>query len=82
MNNLKNLRNQCRLTLADLASRAGFASPSRVSNYESGLRNPGLEDCRSLTRALADAGALNERGEPVTLDDVFPPESAADGEAA
>ena len=42
---------------------------SRVGNYESGYRDPGLDECRAIVAALNETGKVN-----VTLDDVFPPQ--------
>lgn len=74
MNNLKEFRNQVGLTQARLAADANLGTASRIANYESEIRQPSLDDCRALVAALAAAGAVNEAGEPVTLDDVFPPD--------
>lgn len=74
MSNLLLYRKQVQLTQKELADKAGV-SQQQVSLLEGGRRNPertALNDCRSLVNALAAAGAANDAGEPVTLDDVFP----------
>lgn len=73
MNFLKSYRNQVGKTQLQLASESNLGTSSRIANYESGIREPSLEDCRSLVAALASAGAVNDAGELVSLDDVFPP---------
>jgi transcriptional regulator with XRE-family HTH domain len=75
MNNLNRYRTQVKLTQSELASLSGITQ-QQISNLETGNRladRQSLEDCRALVAALSAAGAVNESGEQVMLDDVFPP---------
>lgn len=67
MNRISALRNRSGIKQTALAGALGW-SQSRLSNYESGTRIPGLYECRAITVAL------NKLGTTCTLDDVFPPE--------
>lgn len=40
------------LSLADLSSRTGLLSKSRISNYEQGIRRMGIEEAQDLALAL------------------------------
>lgn len=40
------------LSLADLATRSGHLTKSRISNYEQGLRRPSLETAEQLAELL------------------------------
>lgn len=66
MNNIAKERKKLGLTQNALAKKLNWGQ-SRISNYESGLRNPSLSDCRSIVLAL------NKLGSETTLDDIFPP---------
>ncbi|WP_322977833.1 helix-turn-helix transcriptional regulator [Pseudomonas sp. C11] len=66
MNRISELRRTARISQQALASQLGW-SQGRVSNYEAGRREPGLDDCRSIV------SALNVLGATCSLDDVFPP---------
>lgn len=72
MNEIKKYREQAKLTQSQLGEMIGVGQGA-IGHYESGRREPGLEECRSIVSALADAGAVTDTGEPVGLDDVFPP---------
>ncbi len=67
MNRIAEIRKSAGIKQRDLVARLGWTQ-ARLSNYESGLRMPGLSECRAITAALNDLGA--ECG----LDDVFPPD--------
>ncbi|WOE81571.1 helix-turn-helix transcriptional regulator [Pseudomonas protegens] len=67
MNKISTLRGSGRIRQTALAEVLMW-SQSRLSNYESGARVPGLSECRAIT------AALNQLGVACTLDDVFPPE--------
>lgn len=68
MNKIQYWREQAKLTQAQLSSLCGWqGKQSRISNYESGLRTPDVNDCRVIV------AALNKSGASCTLDDVFPP---------
>lgn len=67
MNQVRMIRERAGVTQAALRRALGW-NQSRLANYESGLRSPGLSEARLIVKAL---NALGERCE---LDDVFPPE--------
>ncbi|PJY97722.1 helix-turn-helix transcriptional regulator [Pseudomonas donghuensis] len=67
MNQIAALRKSAGIKQRELVARLGWTQ-TRLSNYESGHRTPGLSECRAITSALNDLGAK------CTLDDVFPPE--------
>lgn len=66
MNNISKERTALKLTQETLAADLGWRQ-SRLSNYEVGIRKPGLGDCRRIVEAL------NRFGGECTLDSVFPP---------
>lgn len=66
MNNISKERIALKLTQEVLAADLGWRQ-SRLSNYEVGVRKPGLGDCRRIV------DALNRFGGACTLDSVFPP---------
>jgi putative transcriptional regulator len=68
MNRIACLRKGAQIKQRDLGEILGWTQ-ARLSNYESGHRTPGLNECRAIT------AALNQLGATCTLDDVFPPES-------
>ena len=68
MNRIACLRKGAQIKQRDLGEILGWTQ-ARLSNYESGHRTPGLNECRAITAALNQLGAV------CTLDDVFPPES-------
>lgn len=75
MNNLNQYRQLVKLTQKELAYKSGVTQ-QQISYLESGKRSAhrqSLEDCRALVAALAQEGAINEAGAPVSIDDVFPP---------
>jgi transcriptional regulator with XRE-family HTH domain len=49
---LRAARQALGLSLADLSSRTGSLSKSRISNYEQGIRRMGLEEAQELALAL------------------------------
>ena len=65
---LRAARNDRGLSLLDLSRRiGGRLSRSRISNYEQGLRRPGIEEARMLAGALGTVSAtyllcLDEEG--------------------
>ncbi|WP_434681404.1 helix-turn-helix transcriptional regulator [Pseudomonas sp. R1-18] len=66
MNHVRTIRKHAGITQAQLRRALGW-NQSRVANYESGLRRPGLSDARQIV------AALNLLGARCSLDDVFPP---------
>jgi len=64
-NNIKKYRKQLGISCNDLGAMIGF-SQKRLSHYELGDRNPGLNECRLIV------WGLNTLGAGVTLNDVFP----------
>lgn len=67
MNRIACLRKEAQIKQRDLGELLGWTQ-ARLSNYESGHRMPGLSECRAITAALNQLGAV------CSLDDVFPPE--------
>lgn len=67
MNRISTLRSGKGIKQTALAEALGW-SQSRLSNYESETRLPGLSECRAITNAL------NKMGVVCDLDDVFPPD--------
>lgn len=65
MNRIKEKREAAGLKQIDLYTKLGWPQ-SRLSNYENGLRTPGLDDARLIVRALNDLGVSCH------LDGVFP----------
>lgn len=65
MNRIAEIREKAQIKQGDLISALGWTQ-SRVSNYESGRRVPGLAESRAIVCAL------NSLGAKCTLDDVFP----------
>ncbi|CAQ85220.1 MULTISPECIES: helix-turn-helix domain-containing protein [Photorhabdus] len=49
---IKRLRNQQKMSQAALAELCGWASQSRIGNYESGIRNVSTDDAVILSKAL------------------------------
>ena len=68
MNQVRMIRERAGLTQAALRRALGW-NQSRLANYESGLRSPGLTEARLIVSALNTLGAKCE------LDDAFPPEN-------
>ena len=66
MNRISDLRAEHDIRQKALADQLGWAS-SRLSNYESGLRKPALDDCRAIVAAFRALGV------DCNLDTVFPP---------
>lgn len=67
MNNIAVERKKLGVSQAQLSDVLNWGR-SRLSNYEAGLREPGLSECRSIV------DALNKLGASCTLDSVFPKE--------
>ena len=68
-NNIKQYRLAAGMTQSDLGLAIGITSSKPqavISNYEKGIRSPGLHACRRIVMALHVAGA--------TMDSVFPVE--------
>lgn len=65
MNQIKKSREKFGITQKALCEQLGWQQ-SRLSNYETGRRTPGLSDARAIVRAL------NSLGAKVDLDFVFP----------
>lgn len=66
MNRISAIRAKANIKQTALAAELGW-SQGRMSNYESGRRQPSLSDSRAITVAL------NKLGAKCTLDEVFPP---------
>ncbi|EGV16437.1 helix-turn-helix domain-containing protein [Thiocapsa marina] len=50
---LRTARDHARLTREDVSARLdGSISPSRLANYEQGIRRPALEDVEAIARVL------------------------------
>jgi putative transcriptional regulator len=75
MNQVRAIRKNAGITQADLRRALGWTQ-SRLANYESGFRRPGLHQARQIVSALNLLGAQCE------LNDVFPPASLARQSAA
>ena len=75
MNQVRVIRKKARVTHALLRRTLGWTQ-SRLANYESGFRRPGLSEARQIVAALNRLGARCE------LDDVFPPATLAEQSAA
>ena len=65
MNRIQAFREGGGIRQVELASQLGW-SQSRLSNYETGHRVPGLDEARAVVRGL------NELGVNCSLDEVFP----------
>ncbi|AWS78576.1 helix-turn-helix transcriptional regulator [Enterobacter hormaechei] len=65
MNNIAVERQKLGLSQSKLAHSLGWGR-SRLSNYESNLREPGLSECRLIVETL------NRLGAKCSLDSVFP----------
>jgi putative transcriptional regulator len=71
LNNLQKFRKEAGLTQDQFAALCKFKNgQARIANYESGLREPSLNDCRIIV------GVLNSQGILCDLDQVFPQEKA------
>jgi transcriptional regulator with XRE-family HTH domain len=56
---LRSVRKSQKLSLAALSDRTdGMLSKSRISNYEQGIRRPGIEEARILAKALGTVSAV------------------------
>ncbi|WP_024645818.1 helix-turn-helix transcriptional regulator [Pseudomonas syringae] len=75
MNHVRTIREKAGITQAELRRLLGW-NQSRLANYESGIRCPGLTEARQIVQAL------NELDANCSLDDVFPPEQIAKDSAA
>jgi|UniRef100_UPI00404787A2 putative transcriptional regulator len=75
MNNIAYWREKAGLTQSELAALCGWEGEKpyqgRISNYEKGLRQPSIKHCQAIVKAL------QSRGLKCSLDDVFPPATAA-----
>lgn len=65
MNHIREIRERASIKQVDLYARLGWPQ-GRLSNYETGLRTPGLAAAREIVAALNSLGAECE------LNDVFP----------
>lgn len=70
MNQVRTIRERADVSQAALRRQLGW-NQSRLANYESGLRSPGLQEARLIVEAL------NKLGAKCTLDDAFPPTRSA-----
>lgn len=72
--NLKRYRKELGLTQVELGVACGFgkASQSRVSNYESGVRTPSLQDAQAMVRVFC------EKGLRVGVDELFPADESGE----
>ncbi|WP_278439530.1 helix-turn-helix transcriptional regulator [Pseudomonas oryzihabitans] len=69
MSMLKETRKRVGLTQAELAASVGVTQGA-IAHYENGRREPGLDECRRILKAL------NRKGAKTTLDKLFPPKPA------
>jgi len=67
MNLIASYRRKAGITQAELGKRLGWAQ-TRIGNYETGYREPGIDEARALATVMSAA-----LGEPVSIDDLFPP---------
>lgn len=65
MNRIREIREAANIKQAELCGELGWLQ-SRLSNYETGNRSPGLQVARQIV------AALNRLGADCTLSDVFP----------
>lgn len=65
MNRIREIREEAKLQQADLYRHLNWKQ-SRLANYESGARTPGLDEARKIV------AALNALGVSCSLADVFP----------
>lgn len=70
MNRIREVREAHGITQSVLHTKLGWKQ-SRLSNYETGVRSPGLDEARQIVTALQDLGAQCD------LDDVFPADEHA-----
>lgn len=66
MNNVRKIRAGAGVSQANLCRKLDW-NQSRLANYESGRRSPGLDEARLIVAALNALGAV------CSLDDAFPP---------
>lgn len=67
MNKIQQIREAAGIKQVELCGHLDWRQ-SRLSNYETGNREPGLHEARQIV------GALNDLGANCSLEDVFPPE--------
>ncbi len=67
LNRIAEFRKIARLSQGTLAARMQVTQGA-ISNYETGFRDPGLDECRAIVKAL------NADSHVCTLDEVFPPD--------
>jgi len=82
MNRISHFRKQVGLSQYQAAIDAGWEYQSRWSSYERGVRAIDIQTGRLIVQVLRRAGARNDEGSLVTLDDVFPADPAARSAAA
>lgn len=70
MNRIRETREGAEISQASLRRQLGWKQ-SRLANYESGVRTPGLNEAREIVSALVALGA------DCNLDQVFPEPEAA-----
>lgn len=75
MNKVRAIRKKAGISQASLRRSLGWTQ-SRLANYESGSRRPGLSEARQIVSALNLLGARCE------LDEAFPPATLAEQSAA
>lgn len=56
MNSIQHYRKKAGLTQEELASRCQWEGNSRISNYETGIRAPGIDELKTIRAALASCG--------------------------
>nr|WP_019365289.1 helix-turn-helix transcriptional regulator [Pseudomonas luteola] len=66
MSNLRETRKRVGMTQAELAASVGLTQAA-IGHYENDRREPGLEECRLIVKAL------NKKGAKTSLDKLFPP---------
>lgn len=55
---IRTTRERYHLSIAELATRTdGHLSPSRIANFEAGIRRPGIEEIEAIAAAFGDVSA-------------------------
>lgn len=70
MNRIRETRERAKISQVSLRRHLGWKQ-SRLANYESGVRTPGLNEAREIIQALVALGA------DCNLDQVFPEPDAS-----
>lgn len=73
MNNIKKYRLLAKLTQQDISTHIKCV-PMNISYFENDRHKCSLDDARKIIDLFNSKGLKNEKGEKLTLDDVFPPQ--------